>query len=422
MVRNVNTVGAVAGKPDGDGRLALIREISALAVGEMPSARAFATALERTLQILELDVVAVCAGDPLTLRMQAGGVTVRPGTAAPVGLAVLAAAERKVLVSSDLVAEQRWPAPSWASGAARSEAALPIVYRGRHIGILDLCSPAVDGFDQGTLETLETVAELLAVIIAQESWGKGEGTGTSPELQRAYRRLQEFSELKAHILRNVSHELRTPLTLIKGHLELLMDDPAHALLPEQTKALNAVCDRVDDIVAIVDRTVSLSPIDDLSLAYEKILVRDLLQETVEAFARRARHTAVAITVEPVDEALYLYGDADKIRQLCYNLLDNAVKFSPNGGRVTIQALSEGANVHLIVADQGIGIPERQLSQIFETFYQIDGSTTRRFGGLGLGLTVVNRIVDAHKGEIWVESEVDRGSVFHVLLPKHVPQE
>jgi len=99
-----------------------------------------------------------------------------------------------------------------------------------------------------------------------------------------------------------------------------------------------------------------------------------------------------------------------------------VKFSPNGGRVTIQALSEGANVHLIVADQGIGIPERQLSQIFETFYQIDGSTTRRFGGLGLGLTVVNRIVDAHKGEIWVESEVDRGSVFHVLLPKHVPQE
>ncbi len=159
MVRNVNTVGAVASKPDGDGRLALIREISALAVGEIPSARAFATALERTLQILELDVVAVCAGDPLTLRMQAGGVTVRPGTAAPVGLAVLAAAERKVLVSSDLVAEQRWPAPSWASGAARSEAALPIVYRGRHIKI-STRSPAVDGFDQGTLETLlETVAE-----------------------------------------------------------------------------------------------------------------------------------------------------------------------------------------------------------------------------------------------------------------------
>lgn len=412
----------MAAESDGEGRLALIREISALAVGEMPSARAFATALERTLGVLQLDVVAVCAGDPLTLRMQAGGVAVHPGTAAPVGLAVLVAAERKVLVSSDLAAERRWPAPPWASGAARSEAALPIVYRGRRIGILDLCSPKVDDFDTPVLETLETVAQLLAVIIAQESWGKAEGAGTSPELQRAYRRLQEFSELKAHILRNVSHELRTPLTLIKGHLELVMDDPAHALLPEQQRALSAVCDRVDDIVAIVDRTVALSPVDDLSLAYEKILVRDLLQETVETFERRARHTAVTITVEPVDEALYLYGDADKIRQLCYNLLDNAVKFSPHGGQVGIQALSEGANVHLIVADQGIGIPERQLSQIFETFYQIDGSTTRRFGGLGLGLTVVNRIVDAHKGEIWVESEVDRGSVFHVLLPKHVPQE
>jgi signal transduction histidine kinase len=405
---------------DGDTRLALIDEISRVAVSEMPSARAFSTALERTLQTFGLDAVAVFAGEPLTLRLQVGGVPTRPGTAAPVGLVGLASAERQPIVSGDARADQPWSPPPWASRAARSEAAIPIAYRGRRIGILDLCSPRADGFTQADLGTLSTVAQLLAVIIAQESWGKGEGE--SPELQRAYGRLQEFSQLKAHILRNVSHELRTPLTVIRGHLELLMADRMQALLPEQRKALDVVCDRVDDIVTIVERTISLSPTGDLSLAYEKIIVSDLLRETVEAFTRRRRQTEVALTVAPVAADLYLYGDADKIRQLCYNLLDNAAKFSPNGGQVTIRAQAEDANVHITFADEGIGIPERQLSQIFETFYQVDGSTTRRFGGLGLGLTVVNRIVDAHKGEIWVESEVDRGSTFHVLLPKHVPQE
>lgn len=417
---DVNPMRPAAYQPDERARLRLIGEISKMAVSDLPSARVFTTALERTLQTFGLDVIAVYAGEPLTLRMQVGGVPARSGTAVPVGLALLAAAERKVMLVKDFRAEERWAPPPWASNAARAEVAIPIAYRGRRVGILDLCSPRADGFAEADLDTLGTVAELLAVIIAQESWGRVEVS--SPELQRAYQRLQEFSELKAHILRNVSHELRTPLTLIKGHLELLLDDGPQALLSEQRKALLAVCDRVDDIVAIVDRTVSLSPTDDLSLAYERILVGDLLGEVVEAFERRARDSVVTLNVQPVARDLYLYGDADKIRQLCYNLLDNSVKFSPNGGQVTIQAQSEGDNVHFIFADQGIGIPERQLSQIFETFYQIDGSTTRRFGGLGLGLTVVNRIVDAHKGEIWVESEVDRGSVFHVLLPQNVPQE
>jgi signal transduction histidine kinase len=402
-----------------DARLTLIGEISRMAVGDMPSARAFFTALERTLQTFCLDVIAVYAGEPLSLRMQVGGVPARSGAVVPAGLALVAAIEGKAVTSKDLRAEQRWPAPPWASAAARSQVAIPIAYRGRRVGVLDLCSPWVNGFSKADLDTLGTVADFLAVIIAQESWGKGDTS--SPELQRAYQRLQEFSELKADILRNISHEVRTPLTLIKGHLELLMEDRTSTLLPEQRKALTAVCDRVDDIVTIVDRTVSLSPVDDPAPAYEKILVGELLREVIETFDRRARQMTVTLAVVPVEQDLYLYGDADKIRQLCYNLLDNAVKFSPDGGQVTIQAMSEGANVHLIFADQGIGIPERQLTQIFETFYQIDGSTTRRFGGLGLGLTVVNRIVDAHKGEIWVESEVDRGSTFHILLPKHVPQ-
>ena len=399
--------------------LALIDEISDMAIGELPSEQVFSETLERVVEIFQLDVVAVYAGEPLTLRMQSGGVPARPGLTVPDGLARVAAQERKVMVSTGLRRDSGWFPPPWASKRAQSEAAIPLVYRGRRIGVLDLCSTQAGGFDEVDLGALGTVARLLAVVIAQESWGRHDAP--SHELKRAYQRLQEFSELKGQILRNVSHELRTPLTLVKGYLELLMDDQMGVLPPEQRQTLDMLCDRVDDIVTIVDRTVSLSPLNNLSVAYEKIIVADMLREIVGVFERRMRGPTVTIDLQSIDGDLYLYGDVEKIRQLCHNLLDNSVKFSPNGGRVLIDAASEGSGVHFVFADEGIGMPERQLSQIFETFYQIDGSSTRRFGGLGLGLTVVDRIVEAHKGEIWVDSAEGQGSTFHVVLPKHVPR-
>jgi signal transduction histidine kinase len=124
---------------------------------------------------------------------------------------------------------------------------------------------------------------------------------------------------------------------------------------------------------------------------------------------------------PVATDLYIEGDFEKIRQVCYNILDNAIKFSPEGGHVLMGANAQGDYVHLSFRDQGIGIPEARLSRIFETFYQVDGSSTRRFGGLGLGLAVVNRVVNAHMGKVWAESELDQGSTFHLLLPRERPR-
>ena len=398
---------------------ALINEISELAIGELPSERVFAEALERIRHTFDLDVVAVYAGEPLTLRMQNGGVQSRPGAPVPVGPAQLALQERRVMTSGDIREGGAWLPPPWASRGVRAEVALPIFYRGRRIGVLDLCSREGGALSDPDLDILGIVTRLLAVAIAQESWGRPEAS--SQELKRVYRRLEEFAELKGQILQNVSHELRTPLTLIKGYLELLMDDQKGELAPGQRRTLETLCDRVDDIVTIVDRTVSLSPLRSLSLDYEKVVVADLLAEMVDLFERRTLGLPVRLEVSDIDPELILYADAQKLKQLCYNLIDNSVKFSPSGGCISVQAFAEEDNVHLVFRDQGIGIPEQQLSQIFETFYQIDGSTTRRFGGLGLGLTVVNRIVEAHGGDVWVESELGRGSSFHILLPKDVPE-
>jgi len=400
--------------------LALIAEISEMVVKDVPSEHVFVEALERMREVYDLDAVVVCAGDPLTLRMQSGGPLIAPGTLVPPGLTQVALQERRMMVARESHPYAHRSLPPWASEAVHTEVALPLSYRARQIGVLDLCYAGMRSLEEEDLEAFRVLGRLLSIVIAQEGWGKGDAS--SEELKRAYQRLQEFAELKGQILQNVSHELRTPLTLIKGYLELLMDEQMGELLPEQRETLQMLCDRVDDIVTIVERTVALSPLQTLSLTYEKILVADLLEELVEVFRRRTTGSPVAIDLHPVDPALYFYGDLERIRQVCYNLVDNSVKFSPSGGRVSVEALADGANVHLVIADQGIGIPQPQLTQIFETFYQIDGSSTRRFGGLGLGLTVVNRVVAAHKGEIWVESEVGRGSTFHVLLPIQVPQE
>ena len=121
-----------------------------------------------------------------------------------------------------------------------------------------------------------------------------------------------------------------------------------------------------------------------------------------------------------DKSLKIWADPEKIQQLCYNILDNAIKFSPDGGTITIAATAEEKFIHITCQDEGIGIPQDKLEKIFETFYQVDGSATRQFGGLGLGLAVAERIVKVHNGDIWAESKVGKGSTFHVLLPRYTP--
>lgn len=181
--------------------------------------------------------------------------------------------------------------------------------------------------------------------------------------------------------------------------------------------MDTISRRADDVVRIVGQIVALQPLSDLSSDRTKISVGKLLQEVTSVFQHMINKTQLSLQLTPVDPQLCINGDYEKIQQLCYNILDNSVKFSPDGGMITVSAVAEETYVHMTFIDQGIGIDERRLSRIFDTFYQIDGSSTRRFGGLGLGLAVVNRVVESHHGKVWVESELNKGSVFHVLLPQ-----
>jgi signal transduction histidine kinase len=394
--------------------LALINEVSALVLAEVSSERVFAAVAERICEFFGFDTVAVYAGDPLTLRIQCGGIHTALGTLVPEGLAQVALRTGE-LVTSSLGGNGAVTRPPWTTEAVRSEAAFPLLFHDQPVAVLDLFSHREVALDQAAGNTLSILVRLLVVSAVQGQWARDDVL--SEKQRRAYERLQEFAEFKDQILQNISHELRTPLTLAKGYLELLNTGQMGEIVPEQEQTLQTVLGEIDEIVAIIDRTVSLSSLNSFSMEYSCIPVAELLDELLVSFSTRAAASGITLDLQPVEADLCLEGDSQQIRQALTNILDNSVKFSPSGGRVSIEAQGEAAYVHLVFRDQGIGIPQQQLARIFDTFYQVDGSSTRRFGGLGLGLAVVSRVVRAHHGKVWAESEVDRGSAIHVLLPK-----
>ena len=238
------------------------------------------------------------------------------------------------------------------------------------------------------------------------------------ELQEALERLSELSQMKANFIANISHELRTPLTHVKGYLDLLVtdslgpltDDQRHALRVSQ-RAASRLEDMIEDLIMF-----SLASRGEMSMKLDNLDVRQL----VNLVARTAAHKADerGVTVDAVtDESLpFVQADPEKISWVLTQLLDNGIKFTPSGGRVTVSAKDEGRHlVTIAVSDTGIGIPAGRLKEIFEPFHQLDGSSKRRYGGAGLGLSLVRQIVEAHGSLLDVHSVEGKGTLFKFPL-------
>lgn len=237
------------------------------------------------------------------------------------------------------------------------------------------------------------------------------------ELQNALERLSEVNQLKANIVANISHELRTPLTHLKGYLELLLAGDLGPLT-EQQQATLAIMERSSDRLGrLIEDLImfSLSEREKLTLRIAPFPIHQLCTTTIHKSLQKARDRNIQLELDSDESLPKVDGDYDKISWVVLQFLDNAIKFTQPGGSVKLRVAPDGQMMNISVEDTGIGIPEGQMDEIFDSFHQLDGSTTRRAGGTGLGLALAKKIVEEHGSAIRVNSTVGKGTRFTFSL-------
>ena len=238
------------------------------------------------------------------------------------------------------------------------------------------------------------------------------------ELRHALDRLTEISQIKANLISNISHELRTPLAHIKGYIELIGEEQLGSLTPEQIKAVDVIHRASQRLGRLIEDLIQFSTAsrEGLRLNLQQISLYDLTSSVIERSQDKANQAGITLETKVDPELPLLIADPDRLSWVLFQMVDNAIKFTPSDGQVTFLARQEDQHVILSICDTGIGIPNDRVEEIFEPFHQLDGSATRRYGGTGLGLALVKLILEAHETIMEVESEEDKGSTFSFPLP------
>jgi signal transduction histidine kinase len=221
--------------------------------------------------------------------------------------------------------------------------------------------------------------------------------------------------MKDDFVASVSHELRTPLTSIRGYLELVREDGG--LGEEQDRMLGIVDRNADRLLGLVTDLLLIAEVDagKLTIEHDRVQLAGVVAESIEAAGPRAHAADIQLYLETDDE-LVVPGDRTRLAQVFDNLISNAIKFTPGGGRVDVRVFRSGTTAVVEVADTGIGIPEDERLHLFERFFRTSGATAAAVPGTGLGLAIVGAITESHGGTVAVESSEGVGTTFVVRLP------
>lgn len=243
-------------------------------------------------------------------------------------------------------------------------------------------------------------------------------------LAQARDQAMESTRTKSQFLANMSHELRTPLNAVIGIAEMLHEDAEEDGLEDFVEPLSRIDSAGKHLLNLINEILDLSKIEagKIEMVSEDFEVKSMIDEVSTMVQSLAQKNSNTLTVDCADDVGRMHADATRVRQIIFNLLSNACKFTENG-TVTVsvrrEAAADGDCLSIAVADTGIGISEKQMSRLFQEFSQADASTTRKYGGTGLGLTISQRLCKLMGGDIAVESEPDVGTTFTATLPIHV---
>ena len=229
--------------------------------------------------------------------------------------------------------------------------------------------------------------------------------------------MQQVEAMRRDFVANVSHELRTPLSIFRGYLETLLDDPRQP--PAELVRILEVMERhAERLTLLVEDILSLAQLESPAarLEFTEIYVPDFLGGILRDWEKRFGAKLLQASLDVPTELPVISADENRLQEVIYNLLDNAVKYSQPEGKIRLKAERSGDHIRIAVADEGIGIPTRDLPRVFERFYRADKARSRQLGGTGLGLSIVKHIVQLHGGSVRAESEIGRGSTISVLLP------
>ncbi len=246
---------------------------------------------------------------------------------------------------------------------------------------------------------------------------------TIQRLRETYRELEVLDQTKADVIANVSHELKTPLTALRGYLELLEQGDLGPLTEEADRAVSVCRKNLRRLDLRIEELVQLSQWErsiDAAGPTESVHLGHLLHGVVETMLPAFEDKGVFCSLSLATDLPTVIGNPGQVEQVFFNLLGNAGKFTPRDGSIRVMAEPRSRDgrrgVLVEVRDSGIGIPQHAMLRIFDRFYQVDPSTRRKYGGMGLGLALVQSIMEAHQGAVWVESVEGKGSVFSVWFP------
>ncbi len=300
---------------------------------------------------------------------------------------------------------------------------VPIFDGKKLVGVAGVANKDND-YDQSDIHQLmllmEGMWEIIEHIKADEKLRNyaEELTKLNVELQQLNSEMKYMEEIKRNFLANVSHELRTPLMPIVGYSGLLSEEYFGELNDRQKEILSIVIKNGEHLKRLIDSLLYLSSLQTKEFNYERdfLQLTDVINKAISITSMENSDSQKKIVFEPGETLPLIYADKDYISELFIHLLNNAYKFTYNGGTISITAESDNKHVSISIADDGVGISEEKLEKIFDVFYQGDGSKTRKFSGTGIGLHMCKKICEDHGGDIRIESKENSGTTVHLRFP------